>query len=121
MAYQLPVVYADTIASGTSTSSGINLTRSWEKVSVVIPTMSTSAQIVVQVSPNSGTSFFNLFAIVPNTATVQANAISIASGVGANGGVVELLGAGAAAPFLRFVASDTVGGGVGFKIICSGS
>lgn len=120
MSYQAPIVFNDTIVSGASTSSGVNLTRSWEKIYVAIPSMSTSALINIQVSVDSGTTYFPLQGIVPNTSSVQANGIAIASSVGAGSGLIEIPG-GSGAPYIRFVATGVVSGGVILKVLCSGS
>ena len=107
-------VFTDSIASGAATSAGVSLQRSWSQVGVAIVTMSTSAQIAVQMSPDGGTTFFPVFVGVPNTSSVQANALNIASGVAA-GGFISIP---FAAPHIRFVTTGVVSGGVSFKIVC---
>ena len=103
-----------TIASGASTSGGIDLQCHRGTVFVYVGTMSTAAAITVQDSPNGGTSYYNMFQIA-NSAATQANAYNIASGVGANGGVVRIDGA----RYLRFIASAVVSGGVAFTVVAN--
>ncbi len=113
--YLSKVVYNDTIASGAATSTGISLQRAWAQIGVAVSTMSTSAAIALQMSTDGGTTFFPVFVPVPNTSSVQANAFSIASGVGISSGFVPLP---CAIPHIRFVTTGVVSGGVSFKIVC---
>jgi hypothetical protein len=116
MGYGAKSVFSDTIASGASTSAGINLARSWNTIMVQVGTMSTAAAVGVQNSVDSGVTWYNVFHEVQNSSTVGAPQLYIPSGVGTNGGSVGL-------PLnqlmqVRFVATAVVSGGVGFKIIC---
>lgn len=101
------------IASGASTSGGIDLKAYRNDVFVYVGTMSTAAALTVQDSPDDGTTYYNKF-VMANSATTQANAIVIASGVGANGGMIHLAGG---ARYVRFIASAVVSGGVQFKVV----
>lgn len=108
-------VKSDAIASGASTSAGVSLDgRSWNFITVVVPSMSTAAALAVQTSVDAGTTFYNVFDVAA-TSTVQYQFI-IASGVGANGGSIGIPGNHR---YLRFIATGVVSGGVGFKVICS--
>lgn len=104
---------ACTIASGASTSGNADLGAYRGTIYVYVGTMSTAAAITVQDSPDGGTTFFNKFVAV-NSATTQAAPVVIASGVGANGGVVKIDAGGR---YLRFIASAVVSGGVQFKVV----
>ena len=110
-------IFTDTIASGASTSGGINLTRGYRQIHVQVGTMSTQAAISVQGSSDSGSTFYNVFHPSINSATVGTPQVIIASGVGTNGGVTPLPVGGI--PHVRFIATAVVSGGVAFKIICS--
>ena len=103
------------IASGASTSSNIDLLYYRNTVFVYVGTMSTAAAITVQGSPDGGTTFYNKF-IFANSATTQANQVVIASGVGTNGGQIQLEGGGR---FMRLITSAVVSGGVTFKILAN--
>lgn len=109
------VVHTDTIASGASTSAGINMPDyGWTYLNVQVATMSTAAAIAVQASADSGSTYYNIFDVAP-TSTVSYQYI-IASGVGTNGGVVYIP---PGHKMLRFVATGTVTNGVVFKVICT--
>lgn len=101
------------IASGASSSGSADLGSYFNNVYVYVSTMSTAAAITVQDSPDAGTTFYNKF-IYANSATTQANQIVIASGVGTNGGMLDL---DAGCRYLRFLASAVVSGGVQFKVV----
>lgn len=113
--YQERKVFTDSIASGTSTSSGISLQRTWSQLGVAISSMSTSAQIAIQASPDGGSTFYPIFIGVPNTSSVQANALNIASGAAGPSCFIPIP---ATAPYIRFIASGTVNNGVVFKVVC---
>lgn len=110
-------VFSTTIASGASTSGGISLARAWNKIFVQVGTMSTAAAISVQVSPDTGTTWYDLFHSTVQSATVATPKVFIASGVGTNGGTTPLPAGGL--NYVRFLATAVVSGGVAFKLICS--
>lgn len=104
------------IASGASTSGGIDLGAHYNNVYVYISTMSTQAAITVQDSPDAGTTYYNKF-VFANSGTTQANPVIIMSAVGTNGGMIKLDGGGR---YMRFLASAVVSGGVQFKVVGNG-
>jgi hypothetical protein len=113
MSYGPVKVFSGSIASGASTLTSIDVSKSWSRVYVELPTMSTAAELAVYGS-SDGTTFRPVFERVA-TSSVQYQALVVASGVGANGGVAEL-----AAPlqYLQFRASAVVSGGVALKLVC---
>lgn len=106
-------VFSGSIASGASTLTAIQLSNGYSKVFAEVSTMSTAAALDVYGSTD-GTTFYPLFERV-NTAPVQYQALTVASGVGANGGAAPL---NVAAPYVQFRASAVVSGGVTIKLIC---
>lgn len=116
MSYGPRTVFSDSIASGASTSAGVDLARGWKSVHAQIGTMSTSAQINVQCSADGGATFYSVYASPANTATVATNLFSIASSVGIGGGMVQLP---PGLHHIRLMTTGVVSGGVGIKIVCS--
>lgn len=112
MAYGPIMVFTGTIASGAS-STAIQMDKSYSKVFAEISTMSTAAAFDVYGSTN-GSTYYPLFERV-NTAPVQFQTLTVASGVGANGGQAPL---DVAAPYVQFRASAVVSGGVTIKLLC---
>lgn len=117
MAYGLPAVYSDTIASAASTSSGIIFKANYEGcIGVQVGTFSTSAQIAIQHSVDDGTTWYNIYQNPINTSSAQVFQLLIGSGVGTNGGYVQLPYGKYAA--LRFIATGTITNGGIFKVVC---
>jgi hypothetical protein len=108
-------VFPDVIASGASTSSGVNLLTGYRNIQLQVPTFSTAAQLALQNSIDGGTTFYNVYQFL-NSSTVGANAFNIVSAVAAGGGVIRLPDG---LNHIRLVATGTVGNGVSFKVICS--
>ena len=120
MGYGANSYFSDSIASGATTSAGVDLSRSWTYVSVYISTMSTSAELSVHGTYDSGTvAYLPVYASLTNTSTVGSLPIKIASSLGTNGGIA-ILNNYAGIHHIKFVASAAVNGGVLFKVICGG-
>ena len=103
------------IASGASTSSNFYLDKGYSYVYAEVSSMSTAAALDVWGSLD-GTTFRPVLQQV-NTATVQCQAMAVASAVGANGGfgpVGQVI-----TPYIQFRASAVVSGGVTIKLICT--
>lgn len=113
MSYGPIKVITGTIASGASTLTSIQLGKSYSKVFAEISTMSTAAAFDLYGSCD-GTKFYPLFERT-NTAPVQYQTLTVASGVGANGGQAPIY---PGAPYLQFRASAVVSGGVTVNLIC---
>ena len=107
-------VFTGTIASGASTVTSIALDKAYTYVYAEISTMSTAAAFDVYASTDNAT-FRPVFERV-NTSSVQYQTLSVASGVGANGGRAPLDIQG---PYVQFRASAVVSGGVTIKLICT--
>jgi hypothetical protein len=114
MSYGPIKVFTGQIASGASTLTSVYLDKSYSRVFAEISTMSTAAAFDVWGS-SDGSTFRPVFERT-NTAPVQYQTLTVASGVGANGGVAPL---DVAYPYVQFRASAVVSGGVTIKIICS--
>jgi hypothetical protein len=111
-------VFSFTIASGAATSDAVALgATAWKYVDVQVGTMSTAAAISIQSSLDGGSTFYNVFHPTIQSATVATPQVFIASGVGTNGGICQVPGAGL--NHLRFVASAVVSGGVAIKVVCA--
>lgn len=104
-------VYIGSMASGASTLTSIDVTRSWGKIYADIQTMSTGAELAIYGS-SDGTTFKPVYERV-NTAPVQYQALTV--GTATTGGIVELAQAGR---YFQFRASAVVSGGVVIKLIC---
>lgn len=109
-------VFSDSIASGASTSAGVNLVKAWSKVGIQISTMSTAASMNIQNSADGGTTFYYAYTGAVNTATSGAYPLAIASGVGTNGGYIIL--SDVALSYPRIVCTGVVSGGVQIKYVC---
>jgi hypothetical protein len=109
-------VFTDTVASGASTSAGVNLVKAWAKVGIQVPTMSTAASFSIQNSADGGVTFYNAMKPQANTATSGFFPISVASGAGTAGAYVILDGVGLSYP--RVVLTGVVDGGATFKYVC---
>lgn len=116
MGHGVVSVFSASIASGATTSSGINLARGWNNINVEVSTMSTAAVLNVFHSTDNGSTYYQVFNPQANTSTVANNALSIATGVGAGGGVVPLP---SGLKYVQFRTTAVVSGGVNFKVICS--
>lgn len=104
-------VFTATMASGGSTITSIDVTRSWSTIYADIQTMSTAAEIGVYGSYD-GTTFKQVFERV-NTAPVQYQGVVIATSV--TGQLAPIPQAGR---YLQFRASAVVSGGCIVRIIC---
>jgi hypothetical protein len=83
-------VFTGTIASGASTSAGIQIgAGGYKSVNVQVATMSTAAAISVQLSSDGGTTYYNYFHPTLASSTVGTPQVFLASGLGTNGGVQE--------------------------------
>jgi len=107
-------VFSGLIVSGASTVTSLYMGgKAYSKVFVELSSMSTAAAFDVYGS-HDGTTFRPVFERT-NTAPVQYQTLSVASGVGANGGCAPLE---VAYPYLQLRASAVVSGGVNVKLIC---
>lgn len=114
MSYGPVQVFAGTLASGASTVTSINLGgKAFSKVFVELSTMSTAAAFDVYGSTD-GTTFRPVFERV-NTAPVQYQTLTVASAVGAGGGIAPL---DPGYQYVQFRASAVVSGGLAVKLIC---
>jgi hypothetical protein len=116
MSHGLVCIFGDTIASGASTSVGVDLSRSWQSVNLQIGTMSTGVNLNVQATVASGSTYYTVYQPTINSATVATNSFVVSSGVGVGGGITPIP---AGFRYMRFVGTGVVSGGVIFKVICS--
>lgn len=106
------------IASGASTGTYIDLGgKTFSRMSVQFPTMSTAAVCALWGSTTASGTYKPIYQLVPSTATVAYQAVALATATSGGWATFD------APPFqfVKFVASDTVGGGVtgGFTIVLS--
>jgi hypothetical protein len=114
MSYGAVTIFSASMASG-GDSASVNLGKSWAKVSLQVGTMSTGVQLVQYASVDN-TSFYQVFNVVGNTATVAANTFSVVDTVGTNGGIVPLV---PGFQYMKVIGTGVVSGGVIFKFICA--
>lgn len=105
-------VFSGTIASGASSCEIDTGGEAFDKVYVQLSTMSTAAAFDVYGAVD-GSTYRPTFERV-NTAPVQYQTLTVASGVGANGGQAPL---DIATRYVQFRASAVVSGGVAVKLI----
>lgn len=115
MSYGPYTVFTDTVASGASTSLGVDLKKAWSQIAVQVPTMSTSASFSFQNSTDGGVTFYNAYRPMFNTSTSGMFPVSVGSGAGSNGGFVVI---NAPLSWPRIVCTGVVDGGVTFKYLC---
>ena len=108
------VIKNDSIASGASTSAGVDLGAYYPNVSVFVPTMSTGVSLNVQHSIDAGSNYYVMYHPPINSATVAINPVVISVTVGTGGGFVRLPFGGQC---FRFVGAAVVSGGVALKVI----
>lgn len=114
MSYGPIKVFSTTIASGASTAT-LTLDKCYSRVFVdVTVSMSTAAAIAINES-GDGTTYVPTYERV-NTATMQYQAIAIATNIGASTGRAPVNISG---PYIQFAASAVVSGGTVLKVICS--
>lgn len=106
-------VFTGTITSGASSCQIDTGGATFARVFLELPTMSTAAAIDVYASLD-GTTYYPLFERV-NTAPVQYQTLTVASGVGTGGGQAPLA---VSAQYVQLRASAVVSGGVIAKLIC---
>lgn len=109
-------VYTDTIASGASTSAGINIARAWKTVWLQVGTMSTGVNLNVHGKATSSGDYYPVYHPAINSSTVTTNSFVVAASVGTLGGMVAMP---SGFQYMRFVGTGVVSGGVTFKAICS--
>lgn len=114
MAYGPMKVFSGAIASGAATGAVVTLDKSYSKVFVQVPSMSTAATLSVWGSTD-GTVFNPVLERV-NTAPVQFQATDVTTGV-VTGGVILPMDIGF--PYVQFRTGAVVSGGVAIKVICS--
>jgi hypothetical protein len=112
MSYQPFAVFTATLASG-ATTVAFTLDRGYTNATLELPTLSTSTAWDVYCSTD-GSTYRPAFERV-NTAPVQYQTLTVASGVGANGGAAQLA---VVYPYLQLRASSAVGNGASIKLIC---
>lgn len=113
MSYGPVKVFTASIASGASTLTSIDVSKSYSRIFIELPTMSTATTFDVFTS-SDGTTFRPVFERV-NTAPVQYQALTIQSGVGANGGIAELI---TPIRYIQLRGAAVVSGGVVVNALC---
>jgi hypothetical protein len=112
MSYGPVQVFAGVLASGTSTITSIDISgKSWSRVYLEVPTMSTQAEIYVYGSTDN-TTFRQVYERV-NTAPVQFQGVTMPTSV--SNGLVPLT---AWHRYLQFRMSATVTNGATFNVVC---
>lgn len=101
------------IVSGASTLTSVQIPEAYQRIFVEIGTMSTAAAMDVYGS-SDGTTFRPVFERV-NTAPVQYQTLTVASGVGTGGGLIPI---DMVYPYVQLRASAVVSGGVVVNLIC---
>lgn len=113
MSYGPVKIFAGTIASAASTLTSLNLSKSWSKVYLQLPTFSTAAQLAVFGSTDNST----FYPLIERVATVppQFQSYTVGTGVASSGGIIQL---DTPMQYLQFRASAVVDNGVALNAIC---
>lgn len=117
MPYGPVTIYSTSIASAASTAY-FNLDKSWSKVMLQLPSLSTNAECTIFGSAD-GTTWKNVYERV-NTATCQFQTMIIGSA--ANNKIIPLIvapGQYVGLQYIAVAASATVTDGATLKMICS--
>lgn len=112
MSYGPIKVFNATVTSGASTGTA-DLSKSWSNVRLQYSSMSTQATIAVYGSFD-GTTYMPSLERVPNTTSVQWQAVEIATAI--SQGIFPL---DIAYQYLQLRLGAVVSGGVAFKVICT--
>lgn len=114
MTYGPVQVFTAGIASGASTSSHIDLGKSFSRISVNAITMSTGAMLTVYGSDSSDGTYGPVFEKI-NSATSAYNSLTV--GTATSGGWCQL--DAPAMRYIKFVTSAVVSGGVSITVVAS--
>ncbi len=114
MAHGANAVYEATIASFATASSALDLGRSWDKVYLLIPAMTSQTALHIQASETSSGTFRRVYHTTVNSATVATNVYTIASAV-----TNAFVPIPAGHRFMKVEATAIISFSANFKIICS--
>ena len=103
-------VFPTTIASAATLSSEVDVGGFWDKLSIIIPTMTSNSQIHIQVAKASGGTYRRIY-----DQSIGTPDFSIASGVTSR--IVELP---TGYRYMKVETTATMDSGQGFDIICGG-
>jgi hypothetical protein len=106
------------VASGASTTSGLNLARVYPYIAVKVGTMSTAMVTKIQASVDNGVTYQDVN-VMAASAVTQVNPLNIGASFAANGGIVVLPAGTVPFDKIRFVLTGVVSGGVSFTVVCS--
>lgn len=110
------VVYDATIASFATTSSAIDLSASYNKNYLIVPTMTSGSEVRIQAAESMSGTYRNVHMFPVNSSTVAVNMFKIPSSV--TNAVVEMP---AGLRFVKVEVTAVVSFSAGFKIICGGN
>lgn len=116
MSYEPVKVFSGSIASGASTLTSVDIVKSWNKVYIELPTMSTATTFSVFGSSDN-TNFRPVFNRAVSTQAVFYTTMTVESQVGANGGIAEFT---APLRYIQLRGDAVVSGGVEVNFICIG-
>lgn len=102
-----------TMTSGATLTSEVKLSRSWQNMLLVIPSMTSNSEVRLQVSDTSGGTYRQLMHPAINSSTVGTNIYKIASS--ATNCAVPIP---AGYQYIKIETTATVDSGTVFKVIC---
>lgn len=105
--------FSATMASGATTTSEIKLSRSWQNMFLVVPSMTSGTEVRIQVSDASGGTYRQLMHYPVNSSTVAVNIFKVNSSV-TNAAVPIPAGY----QYMKIETTATVDSGNTFKVIC---
>jgi hypothetical protein len=106
--------YSFSIAAA-GTTGVVNLGRSFQKVYLQIPTMTSAANLDIYASPDGSQTYYQLGKEVPNTTTVQSWSFTVNASAAANGRLVPIP---AGLQYYRILVDSAPAGAQGFQMLC---
>ena len=113
MSYGPLSIFVLTMASGGTTTSNINLARSWKSLYLEVPSMNSNSEVHIYGSTDDS-SFRKIYHPAPNSVVISGNQFKISSAV-TNSFIPIPNGVRS----LKIITTATIDNGCVFKIVCS--
>lgn len=115
MGHGLYKVYVATMAAA-GTAATFDLGRSYRKVYLQVPTMTSSANLDIYAAAASGDTYYQVGKEVPNTTTVQSWSFTVNASAAANGRTVPMPDG---LQYFKVVADSAPAAATAFKVLCA--
>lgn len=114
MSYGPIAVYTVTMASGATSTSELDLARSWKTAWLVVPSMASNTQMGIKAATEAGGTYRSVYHPQINSSTVSVNSFAIASST--TSAMVPIPNG---FRFIKIHTTATCDSGETFKVICS--